>query len=65
MRVLHSVFRHNLPLLDSTYSISLSEASWTSEVILYHSSSVDHAATEPIPLFSNFPLTAPSNIEIR
>ena len=54
-----------LPLEDTAYNISLSEASWRSEVILYHSSSVNGERSDPIPLFSSFPLPAPSNVKIR
>ena len=54
-----------LPLQDTNYSISLSEVSWHSDVILYHSSSVHGERSAPIPLFSSFPLPPPSNIRIR
>ena len=55
----------DLPLQNTTYSISLSEASWSSEAILYHSSSENHSASDRIPLFSDFKLPAPSDIKIR
>ena len=55
----------DLPLQNTSYTISLSEASWTTEVNLYHSSSENHSSSDRIPLFSSFKLPAPSNIEIR